>query len=75
MTRAHLVLLACVATSAAALSGCTHVSPYQREYLARPGMDVEEREQMRGQFTGHVFEAREAAMPSSEHAGGGCGCN
>ncbi len=64
-------LAACIA----ALSGCTHVAPYQREYLARPGMDVKEREALRSQFYAHVFEAREGAMPTSEHAGGGCGCN
>lgn len=55
--------------------GCTHVAPYQREYLAKPSMDTQKREAMRRQFWVHVYEAREGAMPSSEHAGGGCGCN
>lgn len=60
---------------AAALAGCTHVAPYAREDLAKPGMDTQKREAMRGKFQAHVFESREAAMPTSEHAGGGCGCN
>jgi hypothetical protein len=58
-----------------ALGGCAHVAPYEREHLARPGMDPKEREALRTKFYAHVYEAREGAMPSGEHAGGGCGCN
>jgi hypothetical protein len=58
-----------------ALSACTHVAPYQREQLAQPTMDVQEREQMRLQIYTHVYEAREGGMPASDRAGGGCGCN
>jgi Domain of unknown function (DUF4266) len=57
------------------LAGCSHVAPYEREYLARPGMDIKEREALRQRFYAHVYEAREGAMGSEEHAGGGCGCN
>ena len=57
------------------IGGCSHVSPYEREYLAKPGMDTKEREALRMKFYAHVFEAREGAMPGDEHAGGGCGCN
>lgn len=59
----------------AVLCGCQHVAPYDREYLARPGMDVKQREAQRSQFYAHVYDAREGAMATSEHAGGGCGCN
>jgi hypothetical protein len=58
-----------------ALAGCSHVAPYEREHLAKPGMDPKEREGLRTKFYAHVYEAREGAMPSEEHAGGGCGCN
>lgn len=68
-------LVACVAAISALLAGCQHVAPYQREYLARPGVDVKQREALRSQFYAHVYESREGAMPTSEHAGGGCGCN
>jgi hypothetical protein len=64
-----LLLLAC------ALAGCHHVAPYEREQLAKPGMDTRDREAFRNMFHGHVFEAREGALPGGEHAGGGCGCN
>ncbi len=59
----------------AGLAGCAHVAPYEREYLAKPGMDTKEREALRTKFYAHVYEAREGAMPGEEHAGGGCGCN
>ncbi|MFI5305956.1 MAG: DUF4266 domain-containing protein [Polyangiales bacterium] len=68
-------LIAWLAAACLGLSACQHVAPYQREALARPGMDVKEREALSSQFYTHVYEAREGAMPSSEHAGGGCGCN
>jgi len=58
-----------------ALSGCTHVAPYQREQLAKPTMDTHEREEMRLQIYTHVYEAREGGMPATDRAGGGCGCN
>lgn len=56
------------------IAGCTHVAPYEREHLAKPGMDAQ-REGQRARFQAHVYEAREGAMPGGEHAGGGCGCN
>jgi len=59
----------------ALLAGCTHVAPYEREYLARPSIDTEKREALRSKFYAHVYDAREAAMGGAEHAGGGCGCN
>jgi hypothetical protein len=57
-----------------ALSACSHVAPYEREYLAHPCM-LSEREALRGGINVHVYEAREGAMPASDRAGGGCGCN
>ncbi len=69
--------LRCLSLAAllALLAGCQHVAPYEREFLARPGMDTSKREAMRGKFSAHVYESREAGMATSEHAGGGCGCN
>jgi hypothetical protein len=68
-------ILAIAAAAACLLAGCSHVAPYQREQLSKPGMDTAQREAMRGQFYSHVYDAREGAMGTSEHAGGGCGCN
>jgi hypothetical protein len=69
------LLVAAIATAIATFAGCTHVAPYQREYLARPGMDTGAREAGRSQFAAHVHDSREGAMATSDHAGGGCGCN
>jgi hypothetical protein len=71
----HALALAFVFTAVSLLAGCQHVAPYEREYLARPGMDTKQREALRAQFYAHVFESREGAMATGEHAGGGCGCN
>lgn len=72
MIRAAKVALGLFA--AAALGGCATVSPYEREYLARPSMDVQ-REAHEDTFKAHVFDAREGAMGGYGSTGGGCGCN
>ena len=59
------------------LEACTHVQPYQREYLTRPGMDVKN-ELLVSEFEAHVQSAREGAIGghgTAESTGGGCGCN
>ena len=66
-----LLVTVCLAGFAA---GCVHVAPYEREYLARPSMDLE-REGPQETFRGHIYDSREGAMGSSNSAGGGCGCN
>jgi hypothetical protein len=55
-------------------SACSHVSPYEREYLSRPNMTpaTEAHEQA---FQAHLRESREGATAGSSAAGGGCGCN
>jgi hypothetical protein len=58
----------------AALGGCAHVAPYEREHLARPGMDTK-REKAPEEFLAHVQDAREGGGGRGESAGGGCGCN
>jgi hypothetical protein len=68
-------LLGIALTAVALLNGCGHVAPYEREHLAKPTMDTSERERMRNKFLAHLYDSREGAMGSSDHAGGGCGCN
>jgi hypothetical protein len=65
-----LVALACAFSAL----GCSHVAPYQREHLAKPTMDVK-REELRGRFYAHVYDAREGALGNTDSPGGGCGCN
>ena len=57
------------------VAGCKHVAPYEREKLARPGIDTAEREAMRLRFYAHLYDAREGATGSGDSPGGGCGCN
>lgn len=57
-----------------AIGGCATVAPYEREYLTRPGMDVE-REGREARFRSHIYDSRAAAIGSSDTSGGGCGCN
>lgn len=59
----------------ALLTGCGHVSPYEREHLSRPCMDRGERDAAKGRFVAHVYDAREGALGNTDNAGGGCGCN
>jgi hypothetical protein len=67
-TAAALVALA-IATS-----GCTHVSPWERDVLARPDMafDPDPLETARRD---HVYSSKEASLPGATAGGGGCGCN
>jgi tripartite-type tricarboxylate transporter receptor subunit TctC len=59
---------------ALALAGCASVAPYQRGYLARPGMSFEESAAM-AKTMEKVFVAKEAASGSASVGGSGCGCN
>ena len=58
----------------AALSGCAHVAPHEREALSRPSMDPKE-EAREAAFQAHLRESREGSTASAGAAGGGCGCN
>lgn len=60
--------------AAPAVAGCVTVSPYEREYLSKPGMDAQ-REASEEGFKAHVFDSREGAMGGYGSTGGGCGCN
>jgi hypothetical protein len=64
-------LLLCLSASAAA---CSHVKPYEREYMTRPGMENES-EEFGQEFEAHVQNAREGAPGRGSVVGGGCGCN
>jgi len=75
MIARSLLLAALTCMAATVVTGCSHVSPYEREHLARPSMDRGERDAMRNRFYAHVYDAREGAMGTTDNAGGGCGCN
>jgi len=54
-------------------AGCAHVPAYQRGYLARPAMAVEDSPSERA--FDKTFSAKEAASGGTSVGGGGCGCN
>jgi hypothetical protein len=57
-----------------AASGCAHVKPYQREYLADRIMDPAASSwELSGERK--LLSTREGAMGGSLGAGGGCACN
>jgi hypothetical protein len=55
-------------------SGCAHVAPYQREFLADRIMDPAATGRERA-VERHWVETREGAAGGALGAGGGCACN
>jgi hypothetical protein len=73
--RVVLRMRACLAVGCLLIvSACSHVRPYEREYLSRPNMTPAD-ETHEAQFQAHLRESREGASAGSSAAGGGCGCN
>jgi Domain of unknown function (DUF4266) len=66
--RAAILAVAIVA------SACAPVAPYQRGYLARPDMALEESAGT-AKALEKTFAAKEAASGGGSVGGGGCGCN
>jgi len=55
-------------------SGCTQVSVWDRDVLARPDMAWDS-DGLEAQRRHHVFFSKEASLPGGGAGGGGCGCN
>ena len=65
----------CLALAAGALvSGCQHVSPWERGALADPIMRAD-RDPVGTMMAEHMWFSREAASGGRGVGGGGCGCN
>jgi hypothetical protein len=56
------------------LCGCSHVKPWERSVLARPGMQVDPNP-MVSACDDHIYFSREASKGGRSYGGGGCGCN
>ena len=69
MNRAVLCLL--LAAGALALTGCQHVSPYQRARLAHPTMADE----FSSPAAAHMVAIHEGAVGGGSAGEAGCGCN
>lgn len=74
MFHRSMVLYALLACVSASVVGCSHVKPYEREYMTRPGMETES-EEFGQEFEAHVQNSREGAPGRGSVVGGGCGCN
>ena len=70
----HPSLAFCALLVSLGAVGCSHVRPYEREYMTRPGMESQS-EELGQEFEAHVQNAREGAPGRGSVAGGGCGCN
>lgn len=56
----------------AGLSGCVHVAPYERGFIARPDMTPDA---LDGPAARHANTVHEGALQSGSVAASGCGCN
>ena len=68
----RLLALAVAVASLAAVTGCSHVAPYERAKIAHPTMVAGD---MAGTGETHVRAVLEGAMGGSIGAESGCGCN
>lgn len=66
----HALVAALV--SLAALAGCRHVAPYERQKLAHPTMNTAS---PAGAAEQHVYAVQEGAIGGGAAAESGCGCN
>ena len=74
LLRATLTLAALLA--AAALTGCASlgVQPWERDLLAKPGMQLDG-DPLRLALDEHIYFSKEASTGGAGFGGGGCGCN
>lgn len=68
------ILSTLLALSAAALTGCSNVKPWQRGTLSDPIMRAD-RDPVGLALSEHLYFSREGASGGRGVGGGGCGCN
>ena len=72
--KTRLWLCGVLLIAAGLLSGCKHVSPWERGALADPVMRAD-RDPLGLLMAEHMWFSREAASGGRGVGGGGCGCN
>lgn len=70
----NLLLCLLLTPAFAPLTGCKHVSPWERGALADPVMRAD-RDPLGTMMAEHMWFSREAASGGRGVGGGGCGCN
>ena len=66
--------VAAAALTAATLTGCAGVQPWDRDVLARPDMQVVS-DPIEAAVDEHIYFSKEASSGGQGFGGGGCGCN
>jgi len=68
--------LLCAMLAMALISGCGSlgVRPWQRDVLAREGMQLDS-DPLDAAIDDHLYFSKEASSGGRSFAGGGCGCN
>ena len=71
-----MICFCCLTTALLTLSACGSlgVKPWQRDVLARPGMQLN-MNPIDSAVDDHLYFSREASSGGRSFAGGGCGCN
>lgn len=72
--KAKAILCLAVISAACLVSGCQHVSPWERGSLADPTMRTDS-DPTGKMLAEHMWFSREAAAGGRGVGGGGCGCN
>jgi hypothetical protein len=57
------------------VTGCATTKPWEREDLARPVMNPEDKDPEQAALYQHFLGTREGAVGGFGGGGGGCGCN
>jgi len=73
----RLALAAAACAGLLPLSGCSSlgVQPWERDLLAKPGMQLSGAMPLEGAIDDHIYFSKEAATGGRGYGGGGCGCN
>lgn len=74
MKTSKLIFVAVLAVLAGLVSGCQHVSPWERGVLADATMRPDANP-LNVMMAEHMWFSREAASGGRGVGGGGCGCN
>lgn len=71
-----MMKLVIVAMTLSALSGCSSlgVSPWERQNLAKPEMELNS-SPLSAALDDHIYFSKEASSGGRSFGGGGCGCN
>ena len=73
-TRLNRKLALLLGMTSLALGACTHVTPWEREVLARDDMQLDANA-IDTALDDHIYFSKEGTSGGRGFGGGGCGCN